>query len=405
MNGKIELWELISEDFFAILRDSFRLKIKKELKREKSLSSLAREVKISLKILTRSLNGKSAIRLDVLSVLLEKSGCNWKEAEVNLLELKGWSGGCIKKPIFPLDFTTTSGVRLIAALLGDGCVSQKYSMFYTNSNKDLVNGFCLDFRNTFGEAEFVLRDDGYMVVIECSKIFGRIVSKLGLIPGAKVENNVAIPEFIFSLDDTLRAAFLSQLFDDEGSVNLSAGHLKINFALVESHEKSELVYGFARLLESFGIFSSIYRQKGYTHINGVVRSRWQLQVHGGFQIKKIAGFFTLRHGSKRQKLNVLAESLNQNVYLKRNCQQIYFECMAKVIGEKGYFTSDDLVKPLNRKLGHVRNMLHKYLKKGLIVQRIPAKLTAKGSFPAQYTLHNEIHNGSSHSREICESDK
>ena len=85
-------------------------------------------------------------------------------------------------------------MRLIACILGDGCV-HKNGIRYINSDIKLINSFICDVKKTFGEVEFILGKDKKGVYIVA-------------------ENGLALPhENIFFVEDTRKAlALLSKAY-------------------------------------------------------------------------------------------------------------------------------------------------------------------------------------------------
>ncbi len=393
-NGKVDIQDLISEDFFVVLKSDFFEILKANIKKNNgTYAKFIHKNKLPKRILERFLYEQKAIRLDVLDKLLKENMLSWENVKKNVKELRGTLGGKILNPKFPFYFATKAGVRLMAAMLGDGCLDSYYRVHYANSNTYLIKGFLNDIQTIFGyDTKHNIRINPHgknVYIVSLPTIYGRIISKVGLFPGRKVENNPEIPIFIFKLRKNLISEFLSQIFDDEGNVNLCSRHLKINFALLNSEKESKLMLGLEKLFLKLGILVSIYKQGVYQHVNREERRRWQLQIHGGMQIKKLSSILNLRSKNKRKKLNFLASSVKSVQYLRRNYIQIYLNCMKGVQNKKGYFTSEDLILPLKRKVGHIRNMLHKFLNKGLIYQIEAPKLDCFGAHPAKYVLNYE----------------
>jgi len=268
-----------------------------------------------------------------------------------------------------INFNTKNGVRFIAALLGDGCLDKRLRIFYANSNPDLINGFIKDVKTIFGNnVIYHIREKSNnpkLKLVELPSRYGKIVVKIGLKGGSKIENNTRIPCYIFNLSKRKRIEFLSQIIDDEGIISFPSRHIAIHMA-TENKNKPNLVLDIKELLKSVGIESSIYKEKEYTSLKGPNRKMWKIEIHSFKQLEEIYRNFSLRHKEKLQRLKILIDSKKQIQYPKKKFKEIITKSMKKIEVEKGYFTSKDLSSDINRSLGHSRNVTRKFFKQGLI---------------------------------------
>ncbi|MBI3412465.1 MAG: hypothetical protein HY051_00090 [Candidatus Aenigmarchaeota archaeon] len=289
------------------------------------------------------------------------------------------------------DFTTTSGVRLIGAILGDGCLDRLRRTYYANSNSRLIYGFIKDAKNVFGkDLKYSIRrkskNSDVKIVSIYQTRYGKGLENIGLIPGRKVENNPHVPGFIFSLNKSKIAEFLSQIIDDEGTVNMHANYIRIKLCVVEGESQSNLICDIRTLLSKIGIECSVYQHGRYRHANGVWRKSWQIQINSFERLERLNEMLNLRHIKKRNKLNKLVGLKKLSMFPRKHVNEIYFSSMRSIQESKGYFTANDLVPLLGRKIGHIRNMLHKYNSKGFVIKTEDVKSDGNWFYPAKYNL-------------------
>lgn len=384
--GIVRLEDLPEKEVFVSLKEDFHKSLEKGI-RNFGVREFSKRIKSGERIILHWLTDGSSLRLDVFKRILNFFDCNIKTENIKFL--RGKKGYKIYNPKLPFDFTTTSGVRIITALLGDGCLAKSYRVFYANMNKDLIAGFIDDIKNVFGEIEFDLREksDNKKVKIIClPPLCGKIVSKTGLKKGRKVSINPTIPDFIFKLNEKFIWTFLSQVIDDEGSINLKSKYVKIKFALEKKYEKSSLLEGIKKLLSKLEIEAAIYQGDEYNSSRGENRKNWVLQINRSLQIKKMYHHLSLRHRDKNEKFHKLVNSYKLTTYPMKESTQIYLAKMKLIERERGYFTSNELSNHVNRKVGHVRNMIRKYFCDG-VVQRIEESEHKEGKFcPAKYRV-------------------
>ena len=239
--GIVQLEDLPHQEIYISLKDNLYNSLISKIRRI-GILKLSQELNISKRILSHWLNGGSLIRLDVLLAL-----CNHFELDLNsqIHYLRCKCGGKIKNPKLPFNFTSNEGVRIIAGIFGDGGIpSKRKNPYYTNSNKDLINGFLNDMNFVFGDLEFSSRDqikEGYKcTILEFPTLVYKVLIKLGLQSGKKVEINPNIPSFIFNLVDPLKYTFISQYLDDDGTVNPSGRNIVFTNTCLHNKESNLL---------------------------------------------------------------------------------------------------------------------------------------------------------------------
>jgi intein/homing endonuclease len=365
MNGFVTLEDLPEKEIFIELKPEFIEKIENLIRRNFKIKDFSEKIGISYRILSHWLNRESSIRLDAFKIIIKFLGIKLQ----NPLTIRGKDGSRINNSRLYFDFRTSSGVRFIAAILGDGGIKKNQGLFYSNSNIDLINGFINDSKQIFGEVEFTIRKktkDSNVHIVSLPPICGKIVARLGLKPGSKVENNPSIPKFIFHLREKQIAEFISQIIDDEGSVSIASRHIKIGFCVIETEERSNLIDDVQKLLFNLGIESSVYQYEEYNSTRGPKRKKWQIEIHSSIRLNKLYSLLNLRHKNKKQKFKELLDSFKIICFPKKKCNEIYLSRMKVIEKKKSYFTPFDLSKETNRAIGTSRNLILKFRKLNLI---------------------------------------
>jgi len=386
VNGIVTLEELPEKEIYVEVDSEFKEKIKDWIKNKHSLKEFSEKIETSVRIIEHWLSEESLLRLDTFKAIIKYFGLDCKT--IKIVSLRGKSGARIINPKLPFDFTTKSGVRIIAAILGDGSLSKKSSI-YSNTNLELIDGFIEDAKNVFGSLELKVRPKekgSNVLVVDIPNICSKVLENIGLPAGSKVENNPHIPRFIFNLGKEKIAEFISQIIDDEGSVSIASRHLKIGFCVIETEERSNLIYDLQKLLLKLNIESEIYQYEKYESSRGPARKKWQIEIHSFERLEKLHSMLNLRHKERLKQLEKLLKSKKLTCYPRKKCTEFYLSKMREIEEEKGFFTSVDLLKKINRSLGHTRNMIHKYWNKGLI-QKIE-KVSSDGTkfYPAKYRV-------------------
>ena len=377
--GTVELDELPETAIYLQLKPELQRHFDSKI-REIGIKRFAKTYQINESILSRWIIEGSTLRLDIYKQVIAALKIETKATYKHIKFLRGRSGFRITNPKLPFDFRTVAGVRFIAALLGDGWLDKKYRVFYGNSTSTLIDGFIEDGQNIFGGVGYDKRTNKKGVtIISYPPICGRVSSVIGLNPGPKVVINPKIPVFIFILEKDKKWHFLSQLLDDEGSVNSKARYVKINLAVVETHPQSNILHGFGQLLDSLGLNFSIYKGDNYPSTKGPRRDRWTLQISGSEQLRLMSENLASRHQDKVKKLRNVCNSYVSRHFQRRKAQQTYISLMKSIQVDKDHFTSRDVALASGRALGSCRNTIMAYRKRGLIVCTEPQ---ISGSCPA-----------------------
>jgi len=366
MEGFVSLNDIDGKDIFVKLKGDASKKLKQKIK-EYGIATISKKIKNSDRIIRHWLTDKTFIRYDILKELSNLLGIENIENRIQCI--RGKHGSLINKPILPFDFTTITGARFIASILGDGTLSKDYEVYYSNSDTDLIKGFVKDSRIIFGDVKINIRkksDKQAVNIVSLPLICGKILAGTGLSAGRKVSINQRIPDFIFKLDENKKWHFLSQIFDDEGTVNLKAKYIRIKLAIESRHKEFHLIKGLAELFNSLGIKTAIYNSGYYNSTRGPSRTQWSIQINGSLKLKEIYRNFKLRHKPKQKKFNQMLNSFKLEMFPRNEFQDIYLSKMTLIEKEKGFFTVSDISRVINRNKGHIRNVVHKFNSSGLI---------------------------------------
>lgn len=364
--GIVSLEDLPENEIFVSLKRNFHKQLEKKI-RDYGIFKFCKKLNVSNRIISHWLTDGSLIRLDILNKIL-----NFFDYKLNnkIDFIRGRDGGCIYNPKIPFDFNNKEGVRIIGGILGDGGIpSNRPNPFYSNSNNNQIKGFLKDITTVFGKVKYSVRkykkDNSTVEIVELPALVQKIFLKLGLKKGKKVETNPEIPKFIFDLEKDKKGEFLSQIIDDEGSVNLKSRYLKIKFAVLSSKGMSNLAKGVCDLIKSLDIDCSLYNFEKRV-INDKERTHWQIQISSMIELKKLYKFLNLRHEKKDKRFRFLFNTIKQEQYPKNKCTNIYLNLMKNLQQSEGYFTPYSISKETGRTIGSCRNTLLRFQKQGLI---------------------------------------
>ncbi|MBU3913375.1 MAG: hypothetical protein KKE50_04760 [Nanoarchaeota archaeon] len=197
-------------------------------------------------------------------------------------------------------------VRIIAHLMGDGCVSKKYFAYF-NKNETLLNNFKKDITDAFGNLHFItgkVQSGTSLIQIKHKETWCFLTS---LVKDYR-SFSLRFPGFINTKE--LQKNFLSALFDDEGCVALrtfkKTGEIKRNITFTS---KSKLfAEEIKHVLEtSFDIQSNKINE--YTKIWGDKRFViYTLSITGKENFVKFRDEINFSHPLKKEKLDAMINS-------------------------------------------------------------------------------------------------
>ncbi|MBU1204079.1 MAG: hypothetical protein KKG60_03370 [Nanoarchaeota archaeon] len=297
----------------------------------------------------------------------------------------------IKNPKFPFDFRTKSGARFIAAIMGDGEINKQINVRYNNQNKKLIRLVLKSAQDIFGGVDFKIYERGDKTFqLHFPKIVGLITIRLGLKPGYKSKTNYKIPSFILKSKKEIKAIFLRQFFNDEGSIRLSDRRLQIKQTLSIKISKERcrknpgkychnFLKGIKQLFDSFEISSNIALE-GYRN----EKVDFGISVYGKENLEK----FQKEIGSDiEEKRNNLDKAIKNYKFpsAPRNKRLLWaLDKFKKIQNKRGYVTKCSLSEESQRSIKTATSFLVDLKKQGKI-REIEKPRNKKGHFlPRKY---------------------
>ncbi|MAG46995.1 hypothetical protein CL617_00175 [archaeon] len=361
--GIVRLEDLPKDEIFIKLKPRFHKLLNSRI-RSYGISKFEKRMNSGRKI-GHWLQDNHLIRFDVLCKILNYFNLDYK----NKIEfIRGESRLKIINPKSSFDFTSCEGVRVISGILGDGGIpTNRSNPYYTNTNKDLINGFLNDIKFVFGNIEFnehyVYKKNSITTILGFPALIQKVFLMIGLKKGKKIETNQGMPFFIFNLDDDRKYAFISQFIDDEGSINLISKHVSITAGCLKYYKFPRILKDIQRLLLSLHIDSGFYYAK-LSKLSG--NKIFRLQINGQFQIKKLNENLNLRILKKKNNLVILSKSFKRRVFRRKEYLPVYMGFMRKIQELNGHFTSLSLSYESGMVVGSCRNLIIRFRDLNLI---------------------------------------
>ncbi|MFH1473821.1 MAG: LAGLIDADG family homing endonuclease [Candidatus Aenigmatarchaeota archaeon] len=252
-------------------------------------------------------------------------------------------GGDISSPIFP-NFPLKLSlelVRLIAHMLGDGCITLNkkghYNFQYYNKSEHLREMFKADSRKVFGNLyihEAVNKGTPYIFLpAPVAIIFLHLVKDFH-------SKKSRVPKFIKTSSSKVKREFIKSIFDDEGSVKFRKNERNIEFAL----SNKPFVNDVKILLNEFGIKTSKISErtdkKGYYKAYFYIRN-----YHNISKFYKSIGFY---HPKKQKKLEEIIKFPGRKSYARGETKKLIINLL-----EERPFSTFELSKKLERSIVNV----------------------------------------------------
>lgn len=200
-------------------------------------------------------NGKQRGRPTIANLLKIAKDLNIKKNEVlSRISRIGRKGTYMNIP----EFIDEECAWLAGLMIGDGNLTaekaDKWGVGISLSGNDevIINKFTSLLTKKFGLKARVYYDDKkhYYLVHSSSALLASILGKFGVDRGNK-SKTFDVPDFVFSLNNKLLAAYLKGLFDAEGSVSIDKH--TISFHIYNKKATEKIFYALLRL----GIYASI----------------------------------------------------------------------------------------------------------------------------------------------------
>jgi FAD synthetase len=326
---------------------------------------------------------------------------------------------CIINPKLPFDFRTKSGVRSLAAILHDGCITRNYieytKAFATTDEEAyfMRKRFLLDAKNIFGDIEPPKKGWEKTLSkksINLPKIFADIVSLLIDIESKK-RGDASIPDFIFRLSQENMCIFLRQAFDDDGSIYFKKSERNIRLRLckklhVATSKKKDLqsldnapklLLDNLQLLRSIGF--DIPNPKLIEIRPDTNTLVWQISILGQENLRKFHNYINFDLKYKSQKLEEAIDSYKQTQFRNRTAEKQFLMKAYLIQLEKSRFSARDLSLITGRTYERTCVVINKLLSRGMIKKvrtkkfiGIGGKSTLRGSKAAKYKISKKGRN-------------
>jgi len=221
-----------------------------------------------------------------------------------------------------VNFRTKSGIKIVAALAGDGYLGTFGNIGYVNKNQKLRKEFLKNLQNTFSCIKLPDYSKAYSGKdLKLSRFFGYIFERTGIPRGKKVFTNSGTPEWILNYtNNELVALYLQQLFDDEGhvsSVEKKMIDLPQSVDITKEKRMPKLLNDMKFLLEKIGIKSNIPYPVRYYEVKEkdkvYNRVKYVLTISNYSELKNFrdkVGFLS-KHKQKRLNKIVSTPTLSQ----------------------------------------------------------------------------------------------
>ncbi len=180
--------------------------------------------------------------------------------------------------------------------MGDGGIDNKLKPHYNNNRIELKNKVLNSFSKIFGEFRGHTKDTRKQQIY-FPKIVGIILAKgLGFVQGRKTALNQEIPYFLLNTNNKIKAAFIQQLYDDEGWVYFKeeSSHRSIGIKFANKIDKTILkeelkknpkmycpliIWNLIEMLKSFDIEpNSPECHETYITKKGIHNAKWLFMI-------------------------------------------------------------------------------------------------------------------------------
>ena len=173
----------------------------------KAISILGSKRKLALRLTTtwdrlyRLKKGLKFIPFKIIQKLLNICKMEYDDIENSIKEVRFRYTTSFKvlNQKLSVNFATKSGIKLIAALEGDGYLGSSGNVGYVNKNQKLREEFLKNLENTFScikLPDYSKAHSGKM--LQLSRFFGYIFEKAGIPKGKKVFINSGTPKWILN---------------------------------------------------------------------------------------------------------------------------------------------------------------------------------------------------------------
>ena len=220
---QINWYDLKDYEILYLNEGIFKDLINQGIKKAGSLSKLC--LKLNSMQLYNILKNNEGISVKTLRKLLDYLEIKYDLVNDAITEIRKGTKPSIKNPKFPINLQNNKIGSLIGHLMSDGCLYKDNSRKnlirtkYCSDEKEGINNFVNSLNKVFGEVHF-----NQEVIRNCIQIrigngvIGEVFRRAGVTVGKKYKFNEGLPWIIKDGTKEIKRAYLSAIFDDEGSV-------------------------------------------------------------------------------------------------------------------------------------------------------------------------------------------
>ena len=352
-NTKIKMDKRLREAFFL----------------DKSVTEWSKLLNISIKNMSRYVNGTRSLPLDLVNNLILLTRIDIKKLQKRIEVKISKSGNYLK--IGPFINIDEKWVYIGELIKGDGHIPKNFwNITFVNNNKVLINHvkkFFVSLGIRQKQITLIERDDANFLIIR-SAVLAHLFNKILNIPiGKKGELN--IPDFILS-NRTFSIAAVRGSFDAEGSVTFT-GSRRISI----TSNSQQWLFQIKQILEKLRIESRVTEDRSKREI-----PIYRLLIFHRLNLKRFLDIIVPLHSKRKEKLR---EILNN--YTKNPQKSFHKKILISI--KEGNERKRDISKRINLGLVLVGNNLN-WLKKKNYIASYEKVCTNKGSFH-KYKITNK----------------
>lgn len=335
--------------------------LRKTLFLTKSVTEWSKILNISIKNMSRYINGTRSLPLDLINNFILLTKIDLDELQ-NKIEFKiSKSGNYLK--IGPLIDIDQDWIYIGELIKGDGHIPQNFwNITFVNNNKTLIN-HVRDFFKLLGikqsQITLIKREDANFLIIR-SSVLAHIFNKILDVPIGK-KNELNIPDFVL-FNITLGIAAVRGAFDAEGSVTFH-GSRRIS---ITSNSEQWLLQ-LKQILESLRISSTIFNDK-----SKIEKPIYRLLIHHRTNLERFLKIINPLHTKRKERLKEILDNYTKN-------PQKTFHKRILLSIKKGNERKKDISKDIKQNLILVGNNINWLKKKGCIIP-FEKVVTNKGCF-------------------------
>ncbi len=338
MNGELHIWDFPVNRYYISIKEDVKndliktlLKICKTKYRAWKTTGVTRAT-----ILRIEKERQPKMKLSTVTKILnfleskghKKFSLNSVEKSINWIGAPQSNG--ILNPKLPFNFLTASGARFLAAISGDGSITngsnsgEKYSLgalFYINNSNQLRNSVIKDALDVFGGNKNVIKTNGIYTFFPF--VFRDSIDKITNFKGKKSEINPGMPGIILS-DTGLIANWIGQIIADEGNVrnypdqyeksitwrrSVDVTDIYVKFKKLNRKslikqlgkiKKCNLIEDETRALNKIGINCILRPIEIYFTKDNKVKLRWELRISKKDNLIKLRKLITVPYKDKNK---------------------------------------------------------------------------------------------------------